>query len=58
MRQIHLFAESTVDTLSPTPYNIRIGSDVAATTSFNGNNSGALFGGRMASYMKITEVEV
>jgi len=55
--QLNIEYEFDVLSLSATTFSIRIGSDVAATTTFNGEAGVRLLGGVLNSYLRVTEVK-
>lgn len=44
-------------TISSTTFRIRAGADSAGTTTFNGSNSGQLYGGVANSYLQVDEIQ-
>ena len=48
----------TAGTTSATTFKVRIGSNSAATTTFNGYSAGRIFGGVIPSSITITEIQV
>ena len=50
--------EMTAGTTSATTFKVRIGGNAVGTTTFNGTSGGRLFGGVMASSIRIEEVKV
>lgn len=55
MKLVH---EMPAGTVSATTFKVRIGTDAGGTLTFNGDNGGRFYGGKMASYMRITEIKV
>ena len=56
--QVSLTHYMTAGTTSATTFKVRAGGGSAGTTTFNGSNSGRIFGGVMASSITITEIQV
>jgi hypothetical protein len=43
---------------SPTTFRVRCGTNLAGTTTFNGISAGRIFGGVMASFIRVREIKV
>lgn len=56
--QIVFRHEMTAGTTSATTFKVRIGTDSAGTTTFNGQSGARRFGGVAASSIRITEIQV
>lgn len=55
IRTVPLHFIMAAGTVSATTFKIRVGGNVAGTTTFNGTNAAQIFGGKMASSIIITE---
>lgn len=56
--QIYLSHYMTAGTTSTTTFKVRVGADNSGTTTFNGEAGARLYGGTLASGIKITEIQV
>jgi len=54
---IYLAYQKIAGTASSTTFRIRAGGSAAGTITFNGVSGGALMGGVLTSYLRITEIE-
>jgi hypothetical protein len=55
---IPLHFEMAAGTTSATTFKVRVGGNNAGTTTFNGISGGRFYGGKISSYIKVTEVKV
>ena len=58
LRPMSFRYEMTAGTTSATTFKVRCGSPAAGTLTFNGSSSGRIFGGVMASSIRISEIKV
>lgn len=56
--EVTLRHEMAAGTVSATTFKIRAGGNGAGTTTFNGTGGGRLYGGTLASHLKVTEIMV